>query len=190
MRHKRTLASVTAIVVAVALLARAQAPAVSGRVIAEDTHDPVPNARVTVSSGALGAPVVLTDAGGHFALPVAGDRSTVVASKTGYARSDATPTAGKAIEIRLRQGAVISGRVVDEDGDPVPNARGSAEIISPSAATPATAGVSTRDDRGEYRLSGLPAGAFAVAVLRITLAATIGRIAEARGRSTIQARQT
>lgn len=61
MSHRQTLAAVTATILAGAMFVRAQTLAVSGRVIADDTHDPVPNARVTVTSGALGAPVVLTD---------------------------------------------------------------------------------------------------------------------------------
>ncbi len=71
------------------------------------------------------------------------------------------------IELRMRKGAVISGRVVSGAGDPVLNARILAEIATPSSNGQArTSGVAlTRtDDTGEYRLAGLPEGTFFVRV--------------------------
>src|SRR5712691_3929547 len=170
----RTLTAAT-VFFAGALLVRAQTTSVTGRVIADDTNEPVVNARVGVVSGALGAPVVLTDAAGRFEIAVASDRSALVASKTGYARSEVTPAAGTPIEIRLRRAAAISGRVVDEFGDPVPNARLLAETVPRSGATTRITVQTITDDRGEYRLSGLPAGVFAVSMVRITLASTTGQ---------------
>src|SRR6185295_19835727 len=101
---------------------QAQSTSLSGRVVADSTGEPVANARVTLAAttatATLGTPVVLTDASGRFAIDgAAGQR--VVAGKSGYARSEPVPATGEQpIEIRLRRGAIVSGRVLDQFGDP------------------------------------------------------------------------
>ena len=160
---------------AVALVVRAQSPQVptsarqtvtiSGRVVADETGDPRPNARVSITSATLGTRVVLADGDGHFVLSVAPDRYTVVAAKTGYVTGEATATGGQAIEIRLRRAAAISGSVVNEFGDPVPSVRVVAETVADSSGKPVTVASTQTDDRGEYRLTGLRAGAFTVALV-------------------------
>jgi uncharacterized GH25 family protein len=143
-----------------------QAVAISGRVVADDTGDPLPNARVTLTPASAATRVVLSDAEGRFTLSASAGRHTVVASKSGYARRELTMNAGgDALEIRLPRGAAISGRVVDEFGDPVMAARVTAETRSPTGTT--TVATTDTDDRGEYRLASLPAGAFVVAVRTI-----------------------
>jgi protocatechuate 3,4-dioxygenase beta subunit len=139
---------------------------ISGRVVADDSGDPVRNARVAVT-GPQPAPVVLTGPDGRFTFTVpSGGRYIVAASKTGYARREATPAVdGQAIEIRLRRSAAISGRVLDELGDPVISARVAAQTPQQSSAGNAAAVATTdTDDRGEYRLAGLPAGSYVVSV--------------------------
>ena len=76
-----------------------------------------------------------------------------------------TPAAGdRAIDIRLKRGAVISGTVVDEFGDPVAGA--GIGVESASAAGPGANPVPTTftDDRGEYRAAGLGEGPVVVRV--------------------------
>jgi protocatechuate 3,4-dioxygenase beta subunit len=139
---------------------------VSGRVVTDDTGDPVRNARVAVT-GLQPAPVVLTDADGRFAFSVpSGGRYILAASKTGYARREAAPAVdGQAIEIRLRRSAAISGLVLDEFGDPVVGARVAAQTPQQRSAENATTVATTdTDDRGEYRLAGLAAGTYVVSV--------------------------
>jgi protocatechuate 3,4-dioxygenase beta subunit len=105
----------------------------------------------------------------------------VTASKSGYARSELTPTAAQSTQFRLARGAVIAGRVVDEMGDPVFNATirieapsaGPAEVIGPNSPRPIA--FTSTDDRGEYRLTGLAAGTFAVAVIRANIITTNGQ---------------
>src|SRR5438034_1165325 len=107
----------TLVVSAVALAVRAQSPQVptsarqtvtiSGRVVADETGQPLANARVGISSAALGTRVVLADRDGHFALSGPPDRCTVIAAKSGYAKGEATATGGQAIEIRLIRAAAI-----------------------------------------------------------------------------------
>ena len=149
---------------------------ISGRVVADDTGDPIPNARVGVSVVAQDASVVLADRDGRFSFIVPSGRVTVVASKTGYAKSDATASnGGDPIEIRLRRGAVISGHVVDEFGDPV-----GAHVVAQAPSSPPNApalATANSDDRGDYRLAGLPAGAYVVSVatLSIVMAPMPGR---------------
>jgi protocatechuate 3,4-dioxygenase beta subunit len=95
---------------------------------------------------------------------------------------------------------VVSGRVTDEFGDPVINARVVAEAPPPGNARPASGGppapatverprtlaATSTDDRGDYRLAGVAAGDCAIAVMRIldmTIYSAAGVIALASGAS-------
>jgi carboxypeptidase family protein len=147
---------------------RGQSTSVAGRVVADSTGEAIANVRVTLTttatSATLGTPVVLTDADGRFAIATAASAQRIVANKSGYARSDPVPAAaGQAIEIRLRRGATISGRVVDRFGDPVAGARIAAQAPSAAQENSPSAAIADSDDRGDYRLAGLPAGRFIVA---------------------------
>ena len=166
----------------VALCAEAQSITISGRVVADETGDSIPNARVTFSPSAQGTPVVLSDGDGRFTLTAPPGTSIVVASKSGYARTEVTPANGQAINIRLRRGAAISGRVVDEFGDPVPAARITAETSSTSATALTIVATADTDDRGEYRVAGLPVGTFSVAVRTVGGTTTQGLILRYRPR--------
>src|SRR5438105_2492118 len=119
----KRVVTATVLFSAVALVASAQST-VRGRVVADDSGEPIPHARVSVASNAPGTPVAVADGDGNFVLAVPASATTVVASKTGYARLD-MPLAGarQPIELRLRRGGVVSGRVVDEFGEPVAGAR-------------------------------------------------------------------
>jgi hypothetical protein len=68
---------------------------VAGRVVADETGDPLANARVSIKAASgVGAPVVLSDADGHFVFNVPAGRHSVVASKSRYARQEVTATSG------------------------------------------------------------------------------------------------
>ncbi|HMY73597.1 MAG TPA: carboxypeptidase regulatory-like domain-containing protein [Blastocatellia bacterium] len=76
------------------------------------------------------------------------------------------------VEIKLKRGGVITGRVTDAHGEPAAeiNVRVS-RITTPSASgmagppqSPMSMGVYRTDDRGEYRVFGLPAGKYKVSV--------------------------
>ena len=171
------VAMATVILGAVARSARAQSPrespsapapqrrVLSGRVLNDGTGDPIANARVALVPSGQGTPVVLTDHDGRFALTCPLTRATIAASKSGYSRREVTSTLqDESIEIRLSRGAAISGRVLDEFGDPVVGARVAAEAAKAgkNAAAVATAEV---DDRGEYRLGGLGPEPVVIAVV-------------------------
>ena len=173
----KRVAMATVILGAVALSARAQSPRespsapapqrriLSGRVLTDGTGDPIANARVALVPSGQGTPVVLTDHDGRFALTGPLTRATIAASKSGYSRREVTSTLqDESIEIRLSRGAAISGRVLDEFGDPVVGARVAAEAAKAgkNAAAVATAEV---DDRGEYRLGGLGPEPVVIAVV-------------------------
>jgi protocatechuate 3,4-dioxygenase beta subunit len=143
-------------------------PAVlTGRVVADDTGSAVANARVAAESSSEFTTVVLSDADGRFVLPVSAGSITVAATKTGYGRATQSASGNQPLEIRLRRGAGISGRVIDEAGDPVVGARVVLEPLQPAGST-RPAAVSQTDDHGEYRLASLPAGSFVVALIRFT----------------------
>src|SRR3954468_24752503 len=195
----KRVATATVLFSAVALVANAQST-VRGRVIADDTGDPIPHARVAVASNAPGTPVSVTDSDGSFVLAVPANAAAIVASKTGYARLE-MPLGGarQPFELRLRKGGVVSGRVVDEFGEPVAGARITVERASaalraertaasggppprrpdrapPAPAPPppgatgarvAAAATADSDDRGDYRVAGLPDGRYIVAATTI-----------------------
>jgi hypothetical protein len=187
MKH---VALATVILSAIALMAEAQPPrenpsasvpqtrTFSGRVVADETGDPIANARVSLLTTGQGVPVVLTSHEGRFTLTAPPTRLTVVASKSGYGRREATVTlTDPSVEIRLSRGAAISGRVVDEFGEPISSAMVLLEKVSTTSGTSAPPDASTQtDDRGEYRFGSLPAGTFRVATMTVgaMTQATIG----------------
>jgi protocatechuate 3,4-dioxygenase beta subunit len=172
-----------------ALTAHAQIPsgaprpttqiAVTGRVVAAETGDPVPNARVTFSQPGAGGPVVLTDGDGHFRLSAPTGVTRIVASKTGFAPESAAIMEGEPAQIQLRRAASISGRIIDELGEPVVDARVVVEPASTQPGASSGARSTETDDHGEYRVGGFGAGTFLVSVTTIDANATIR---ENRGR--------
>jgi hypothetical protein len=179
-------------------LSQTPAPAatgrLSGRVIAEGTNAPIAGARVIVfpmmrpatpPSGPMTMPPqTMTDADGRFVInSVAPGEYRIDVQKTGFA-STADPmtrpttytvTAGQALDnvsIVLQKGAVISGKVLDQKGEPVSDARVMAlrRVTPPRASTapprliPAPMqGPQQTNDIGEYRVSGLPPGEYFLA---------------------------
>jgi protocatechuate 3,4-dioxygenase beta subunit len=110
------------------------------------------------------APAALTDPEGHFLLsPVPAGQRELFAAKTGYVRS--TVPLSTASEIRLVRGGLITGRVLDDLGDPLPLMNVAAFRLrrSGTSVTFERFRASQTDDLGEYRLFGLPAGEFVVA---------------------------
>jgi hypothetical protein len=125
---------------------------------------------------------VTSDENGMFELAgLAAGRWNLRASKTGYveqqygqrsAFSSADPITlaeGQRLvaDFRLSRGGAISGRVVDEFGDPLAGANVTALRLqsSPDGARTARTGTSVpSDDNGTYRIYGLPPGQYYVSV--------------------------
>jgi hypothetical protein len=149
-------------------------------VLAAGEVTPIRKARVTLSPGSDDRDPVLTDDEGRFQFSdLPAGRYSVRATKAGFAPTTfgarrfldrSTPilvTSGAVvdrIDIRMPRGAAITGRVLDDLGDPIVDVTVSAgRVIStdghPSLASAASA---QTDDLGEYRLSGLDAGRYIV----------------------------
>jgi uncharacterized protein (DUF2141 family) len=169
---------------------RAPAPAAgTGRiagVIVTDEAQPKPlrRARVWLNSAALGVGrTVITGDDGTFTFDgLPAGRYTVGAAKDAYvamnygAKRPARPGAGIAlgegetrnVAVRLPRGSVITGVVTDAQGQPAPGVALNAMVYRyfvptgdrrlQSAGLPAA----TTDDRGVYRIFGLPAGDYAI----------------------------
>ena len=159
---------------------------VAGRVIAADGSGAgIRRAIVKISGGGLpAARSVISDEAGRFAFErVPEGRITIVVSKPAYLTSAfGAPAPGRAgtpvavgpghaptdIEIPLPRGAVITGTVRDQRGDPVPGAQvdvvRARDVALPPLTSPAPAANVTTDDQGVYRAYGLAPGTYAVAV--------------------------
>jgi len=156
---------------------------VEGSVVNKLTGAPVKHAHVIYIKASDGngkeiSPINTdTDPGGHFSISLAPGVYRMWAERQGFSRhvyGALTPegsgvplvvTAGQQIRdltFRIVPLGVISGRVLDDDGEPVQSA--GIQVLRFSYATGkrqllAVAGASS-DDRGEYRVFGLPAGRY------------------------------
>ncbi len=146
--------------------AGAQSPLVRGRVVSDESNEPLRNARVglLVSDNADAArPPVLTDELGRFTFDsMPPGTHAISAAKTGYAT--ATSAISDGVEIRLLKSGAISGRVLDDAGRPMPLVSVLAERVVRAGGRIDLEQVAEAetDDLGEYRLSGLPPGEFVV----------------------------
>ena len=159
--------------------------AIHGRVLDAATQTPLKNARVQATSAdGVVMRTVLTDGEGRFAYPSLPSGSyRIIAAKSGYVtralrsrdfRDPGTPVQvhrdadTQELELHLPKAVAISGRIVDERGDPIIGMKVSAEMVTSDAngvVSAFTAASADLDDRGEYRLFGLPEGRFAVKVV-------------------------
>lgn len=155
--------------------AAAQSPGfgtVSGRVIAGGDRAPLKRARVTLE-GTGSKFAVLTDETGSFAFKnVPSARYSVTASLAGYLAESSRNTVGVQVEdsqtvrdvlLELLPGAALSGVITDKSGIPV--ARAHVLLYrSPWQSGSKMQPVSTdSDDRGAYRMWGMPPGSYYVA---------------------------
>jgi protocatechuate 3,4-dioxygenase beta subunit len=158
----------------------AQSGSVEGRVTNALTGEPVRKAQIMMRRAeARPEPplVAATDAGGNYTIAnVQPGRYHVAAERNGFARgnragmpsgSAITVMAGQAtkgVDFKLTPHGVITGRVLDADGDPVANANVQSMryqyVRGKRQLTPA-GGVNT-NDLGEYRLFGLAPGRYYV----------------------------
>ena len=154
----------------------ASTAAIRGTVISGTDRAPLARARVTASSRSLPAPrVTLSSADGGFAFEkLPPGTYAVTATATGYARAQygerqavsaasITLQPGQAvsgIDIALEPAGLIVGQILDEDDRPFAGARVEAlvsRMVDGHATFTAIASAET-DDRGEFRMPGVPAG--------------------------------
>jgi hypothetical protein len=154
----------------------------TGRVVAADTG-PVPRVRILVISATdrNDTSFAITDDAGMFAIDeISEGRYSILASRPGlyldtvYGQGDVPKlvsiSSGRdtSVEIRMQMPGVVAGRVFDEAGDPLPLAQVILSRSSPQPApllTTAFAPIgggfrASTNDRGEYRLFGLPPGEY------------------------------
>jgi len=144
----------------------AQTPAViRGRVVAAGTGDPLRNARVVVTA-TRELPPLLTDADGRFlAEAPAEGRCTLSVMKPGYAKTTLTVHApADALVVEMPKGAVISGTVMDDRGDPVIGASVIVETVPANGRRASVIASPWTDDLGEYRAGGLATGQVMVSI--------------------------
>ena len=160
---------------------------ISGLVVT-DEENPQPVKRAEVRAIVTGGEprTTYTDLSGAFAftnLPTG--RFTIEASKAGYVRTaygarrhdrPGTPVTltdaqkKQVLQLRMARGSVITGRVVDEFGQPAQGARVRAQLVRVvngertlvEVPVPGAMLGEAADDRGVYRLYGLPAGDYVI----------------------------
>jgi hypothetical protein len=174
------------ILLTLTLLLQAPAPprpggTVTGTVIAAGTSEPVADAEVAIAT-ASAAFETTTDANGRFSLadiPVG--VHTILIRADGYFAAPAIPSAGAptraevpvtiaqgALSVPLSpvtmiRGAIITGKVVDPEGKPLPFAAVQALRPGPAAQLQ-TVAVRMTDDQGDYRLFWVPPGEYLIGV--------------------------
>ena len=155
---------------------------ITGTVYDAVSDQPLKKARVSLIrlEGQARPRTVTTGADGKFALANINEgRYRLAAERAAYARMEygqrSPSRPGPPITIkpgqkltevvfRMARAAVITGRVIDEDNEPMPNVNVSALQYRYRNGTPglAPAERAETDDRGEYRIFGLPAGRYVI----------------------------
>ncbi len=148
---------------------------ISGKVLSSTGGTPLARARIVLASAALSeARVALSAADGSFQFAhLPGGTYSLSASRTGYASAVSggrqLPTltlargqALEALEIPLSPAGVIVGRILDEDNTHLAGA--TIEAMAPRTdeglTTLRAVATTQSDDRGDFRLTGLPAGQY------------------------------
>jgi hypothetical protein len=156
--------------------------------VAIDTGLPVKRARVVTSGAAGGARAVLTDEAGRYeitrlvagAVIVSASKEGLVATSYGQRSWPGNGTSltlreGQRIDhvdIALPRGGVVTGRALDEFGEPLVGATVRAWRILwlNGGVRAAPGGSDIADDRGVYRVFGLTPGSYYVSATRATTA--------------------
>lgn len=180
---RRTFIIVLAVLLQTAAAAAAQQSAaasspssiVRGRVVDDAASSPIVRARISVVTGAADTAPVFTDAEGRFsaAVPAIGALRLRVTKSGFIARDVAAAVSAEFVDVVLTRSAVVTARVLADDGEPV---AGSAARIrpvdAPASRTDTIEG--TTDDLGEFRFAGLSPGRYAVSAGHHALSCALG----------------
>jgi protocatechuate 3,4-dioxygenase beta subunit len=147
-------------------------PNIRGRVFAADNQASLPRARVMITvNGSPGLPTYTDDRGEFSIAAPTAATFTLSVVKAGYAaiqmplrRAEATSAVAPKMAIALTRSAAVNGQIVDTAGETVVGLRVYADRLNPDGAIPPglVKFFTTTDDRGEYRLGGLPPGRYSV----------------------------
>jgi protocatechuate 3,4-dioxygenase beta subunit len=154
----------------------------------ESTPRPLRRALVSLGSGGAASWTTVTDDSGRFVFPgLPAGRYLLAASKPGWVGADygarrggrgpgttIALTDGQRVtaNLSLLPGGVIAGRIVDQFGQPLAGVRpvvmevrtiGGERTLSANAVRPIASALTSTDDRGEYRIYGLPPGTYVIA---------------------------
>jgi hypothetical protein len=173
-----------AVIVCASLLASAQdsvpgakTASIAGEVIKDPGSQPLKKVLVQiVAEGQGDSYTASTDTDGHFRVDsVVPGRYRIFLERTGFVevnnrgrQSDVNVIiiqAGQSVEdqlFRMLPTATITGRITDEDGDPVPGARIIALRKKPGKTKREAVASNNTNDLGEYRLAGLFPGQYTV----------------------------
>jgi uncharacterized protein (DUF2141 family) len=151
---------------------------ITGIVVSDDAEArPVRKARVTCGGAELQGQTTITDDKGRFSFSgLAAGRYTVTAAKEAWITASygakrplrpgsAIPiAAGETADIvlRLPRGGVIAGTVLDHNAQPASGTNVRAFWYASGRRLSQVANASTTDDRGAYRIYGLPPGDYVV----------------------------
>ena len=152
----------------------AQETSIAGRIVASSGNFPIVNARVIAraAGGPTSMRVATTDEDGKFKLTDLSPGNYVIrVGAAGYIPEPSFTASsfyrpGENITIHMIKGGVITGRVLNKNGEPMALARVRSVRVKDEEGNPvrdATTGRDwTTDDRGMYRLYGLEPGAYVV----------------------------
>ncbi len=151
--------------------------ALKGRVLMQENNRPLANATVVVRTATrTGSPLVLAtdEEGGFQATNLRPSAYTLTAVAPGYVSApddlsgQAVYRVGDFVTLRMVKGGVITGRVLNTNGEPLTAAQVRAIRVDADGGQPARDAALSRasrtDDRGVYRLYGLESGSYLVAV--------------------------
>src|SRR5262245_38209302 len=166
------LALVWLLAAQVAAVAQQTPLTIHGRVLASDTRAALPRARVTLIVNRDSGPPVYTDERGEFAIAVPSAGSvTLSVVKAGFAvvqmplqKKSFDAATVPDVAVTMTRSAAVNGRVVDTNGETLVGLRIYADRLDPDPDNPAVPVkfATTTDDRGEYRMGGLPPGRYSV----------------------------
>ncbi len=162
------------------------ASSITGRVVNE-TGQPMPNVRVLVIGSGRQAVrrTINTDEAGRFVADnlTRGTYSFQVQAPSYVSWRDPRDPLhykpGDSVNLVVKKGAVITGTVTNSDGEPVVAVPISVIMVRDSQNRPAGStygGTRYTDDRGVYRLFGLPAGTYLVAAAAKTVGASMAAV--------------
>ena len=154
---------------------------IKGQLRTADTNTPVRRAQVRISSSEIMPKTAVTDAEGRYEFrDLPSGRYTLTATKAGFVTINYGQTrpfeSGKPIELgeaqaldkadfTMPRGSAISGRIVDEFGEPLADAQVSAmrsTWVNGRRRLQATGRTAQTNDLGQYRIYGLPPGDYYV----------------------------